>query len=348
MSGYAKYAASIGKQEQQGKRPGIWVGYSRFEVPSFITEYGGQAEAHVLLLLYRRAAGTSYNSMTAADLTFTVRQDTLALNTGLTTRSVRNALVQLGKDKHIVRTRRKRSNKTYLASRVTLLDGDGQPLQTSPQHYGVCRENKVKPFITMPKVCLEALHGMTPSQKGVYIAAHALASREKRESVYVAKEEWQILSGLAENAFNRGVKQCKSKGLLSYSSGVLTINDPQTRKPTQRWQHNRERIEHVNPEWAFDLNDVTAEEWQYVVESLLGRKLETDSSGWTLRTACPFCAYKEKFHVNFSKAAYRCHSCDAKGRLGWLVGLVKNVNMDAAKEYIKERIAELQRMRIEV
>jgi hypothetical protein len=272
-----------------------------------------------------------------------VRVDKLALKTGLSARSIERAFKRLESDHRISRVRPTTSRNRFLASRITLLDGTGLPLQTSPRQFRVCRENGLTPFITMPKASLEAINAMAlASEKAVYISAHALASRQKNECVYVDKVKWLILSGLAENAFNRGVKQCKAKKLLSYGNGVLTLNDPQTGKPNMRWQHNRPRIEHDNPQWAFDLNSVTADQWHYVVEALLDRKLETDSSGWTLRTVCPFCAYKEKFHVNFSKAAYRCHSCDAKGRLGWLVARVKGVNMTAAKEFIKERIAALE------
>jgi CHC2 zinc finger len=348
MSGYAKYARQIEKEDQAGRPPWLWAGHSTFEFPEFVAEYAGQPEVHVLLHLYRRARGKSYKSMTATDLTLPVRVDKLALKTGLSTRSVERAFARLESDHRISRVR-PTSRGRFLASRITLLDGTGQPLQTSPRQFRVCRENDLTPFVTMPRVSLEAINTMTlASEKAVYIAAHVLASREKRESVHVDKVEWLILSGLAENAFNRGVKQCKAKKILSYGSGVLTILDPLTGKANARWKNRKERIEHDNPHWAFDLNDITAEEWHFVVESLLSRKLETGPDGWTLHTVCPFCTYKEKFHVNFSKSAYKCHECDASGRLGQLVMRVRNVNMDAAKEYIKQHQAELQRMRIEV
>jgi hypothetical protein len=348
-SGYARYARTIERQEQAGKPPWLWAGHSTSEVPSFITEYAGQPEAHVLLHLYRRARGKSYKSMTATDLSLTVRVDKLALKTGLSTRSIERAFVQLESDRRIRRVRKKRSDRRFLASQVTLLDADGQPLQTSPGKYRVCYENDYTSFITMPRVSLEAINAMPLAcMKAVYIAAHALASREKRESIFVGKVEWLILSGLAENAFNRGVKQCKSKKLLTYGSGVLTILDPLTGKANARWKNRKERIVHDNPHWEFDLNSISAEEWQYVVESLLGRKFETDSEGWTLRSECPFCRqHKQRFRMNFQQSQFKC-DCGQAGRLGQLVMRIKGTNMTAAKEFIKERIAVLQKATITV
>src|SRR6266404_4119019 len=111
MSGYVRYARNIEKELQAGKPPWMWAGFGVFEVPEFITEYAGEAPAHVALLLYDRAAGMSYNSMTRTDLTFAaVCEDTLAVDQQtrkprLSVRSVERAFVKLEKDKRIVRTR---------------------------------------------------------------------------------------------------------------------------------------------------------------------------------------------------------------------------------------------------
>ena len=346
MHPFAKYAARVEAENQSGKPTGIWVGYSKFEIPEYVIQYEGQGVAHVLCLLFHRASGKSYHSTSEHDLALTVREDSLALKSGLSTRSIERALAQLESDRRIRRVRRKHPSGRFLASRITLLDDSAQALQTSPQRYGLCRANDLRPFITMPRACLDVLSGMTPSQKATYISALALASREKRESVFVDKPEWFICSRLGENAFGAAVAHCKRRKLLTYSNGVLTLNDPQTGRRTERWKHGAEWVEHIDPEWDFDLNEVTAEQWHYTLESLLSRKFEINPDGWTLRSECPFCFYKERFHANFTKAAYRCHSCDAKGRLGQLVARIKNVNMTAAKEFIKEHIEALQKVTV--
>lgn len=346
MHPYVKYAAKVEVENESGKPTGVWIGYSKFEIPEFVLRYYGEAPAHVLCLLYHRASGKSYHSTSEHDLSLSVREDTLASKSGLSTRSIERAFKQLESEHRIRRVRRKHPTGRFLASRVTLLDGSGEPLQTSPQHYGLCRVSDLRPFITMPRASLDVLNGMTPSQKATYISALALASRQKRESVFVDKQAWFIESGLGENAFGAAVAVCKRRKLLTYSNGVLTLNDPQTGRPTQRWKYGKDWIEHIDPQWEFDLNEVTEEQWHYTLESLLSRKFETAADGWTLRTQCPFCFYKERFHANFTKAAYRCHSCDAKGRLGQLVARVKNISMGEAKKFIAEHIEALQKVEV--
>ena len=132
------------------------------------------------------------------------------------------------------------------------------------------------------------------------------------------------------------MKECIANGLLTYRRYVLTLNATSTPK---------DRIEHEHPKWKFDLNLVTAEQWQKVCEALLHRTFIGGDSGWshaTRESLCPFCTEPRSFSVNFKEAKYKCYDeqCQSYGRLGQLVQRVLRVQMSEAKEYIKAQIAK--------
>jgi len=98
----------------------------------------------------------------------------------------------------------------------------------------------------------------------------------------VAGKEW----------FNIGVKECKSKKLLTYKRGTLTLHDPVTGKPSGRVGG---RVEHENPRWKFDLNAVNAETWRATVERLVKRSFIVGSTGWTHATREPTVPSAKKY-----------------------------------------------------
>jgi hypothetical protein len=342
---FAKYKANIDVQIHEGKPDGIWIRYSNFEVPEYVTWYAGQAPGHILLVLYHRAESHGLSD----HISLKVKENSVAEETGLKPRTVRHAFAQLKRDQRIRReARHDKSDGTFLASAVTLLNDSGEPL-TRPQKWGVCRSNEIRPFITFPVACLDEINDMAlASQKATYISALALVSQQKQESVYVQKDKWQELSGLGRNAFNSGVAFCKRKKLLSYSGEVLTVFDPKTHKPNERWKHPRKWIDHVDTKWKYDLNDVPAERWQNFLENMLGRKFEVGADGWTLRSECPFCReHKQRFRMNFQQSQFKC-DCGQRGRLGQLIERLKKIPMSEVIALLKQSMESEALQRVTV
>jgi hypothetical protein len=173
---------------------------------------------------------------------------------------------------------------------------------------------------------------MNASGRQVYLTALAMASKRVSTSFGVSRENWKTESLLGRNAFDRGVKECAANGLLIYRRYVLTLNA--TSRP-------KERIEHENPRWKFDLNSVTVEQWQKVCEALLKRTFIVGDSGWshaTRESLCPFCTEPRSFRLNFKDSKYLCNNdkCGRFGRMGQLVQRVLRVTqMSEAKKFIQ-------------
>jgi hypothetical protein len=348
---FARYKASLDVQIHQGKPEGVvWFDYPRFEVPSYVLDYSGQSPAHILLVLYKRAESYELSDR----ISLKVREDTVAEETGLKPRTVRYAFARLEADRRIRRVRTKRSDGRFLASRVELLDGEGQTLSTAPRRdngveYGVCSHNQL-PFITVPKECLDAINEMKlASQKSVYFSALSLVSQDKQESVYVQKDKWQELSGLDRNAFNSGVAYCKREKLLRYSGEVLSVFDPVERAPNVRWKNPKPRIDHgPDTKWKFRFASVPAEVWRMEIEKLLGHGIEIGKDGWSLRYDCPFCHdHKPRFHVNFEKTRYTCHLCKRRGRLGELISDVDQIPMSVVIARLKRSMETPEAISVE-
>lgn len=228
----------------------------------------------------------------------------------------------------------------------------GEVLQTDPGQYGLLSSNSSDErfsFITIPKSSLDAINRMELAcEKSVYIAALALVSKARNEVVAVDRQLWQQLAHLGRNAFGRGFKRCKNKKLFSYKRGILTLHDPLTGAPSERWRSPQVWIDHDNPKWKYDLNKITPEQWHAVVEKLLHQTFP-DVDGWTpteKEVHCPFCKQYGEFSVNFNVSGYRCHGCGEKGRLGQLVKQVRGTNMDAAKQFIQETIENMNEKEI--
>ena len=330
-----------------GKPSGIFSGFSTFQCPVTLLQYAGNPAVHLALLLYVQGAGTSYRSSeTGADVSFLATIKRKAEVSGLSPRAVRSGFHRLEKDGYIsLRMNRKTDAGRFRARRVFLLNPEtGERLSTDPGSYGLLSSNasdEYFSFITVPRASLEAIHIMKhASEKAVYLAALCLVSKACDEVVFVERLLWRQLSHLGKNAFDRGVRYCISRKFLSYRKHVLTVNDPQTGKPTERWKNAGVRIEHENTHWKFDLNTVTPEEWQTVVEKLLHESFAGDGWRHGKDIACPFCGERDVFAVNFSLSGFTCHGCREKGKLGQLVQRVRGTNMGAAKVFIQETIKE--------
>jgi hypothetical protein len=332
------------QREREQKQVGeFWQGHSLFQVPHRVVAFKGESEALVLIYFYERAAAVSFYSEKEVLIEIKVKEETVAERTGLSMRSVSYAIatleaagcIRVVRPKPDAVTGRKSIN-AYL-----LLHGETKdPLVSQPKVFGVCHANFEKPYITVHKEIIKTVRQMTKPGRACYLAALSVASLKLRTSFGITREQWKTETLLGKNAFNIGVKECKSKKLLAYKRGVLTLHDPLTGKISERV---RGRVEHENPQWKFDLNSVSAEVWRAAIERLVKHPFIVGSTGWThstRETYCPFCHEVRSFRVNFSTAEFKCYACQRHGRLGKLVQkLLGTASMGKAKEFIQEQMA---------
>lgn len=332
------------KQQEQG----FWTGHSLFQLPSRVLDYKGSAECLVLTYFFERANSISFYSQSAVVIEIHVQQKTVAERTGLDEDTVSRAVNSLEADQAIQVCRRRdpKTKQIKLSIYILLHSETKNPLMSTPGTFGVCHQNLERPFISAPKETRPQLMQMKPGGRAVYLAALALASSRVSTSFGMRRDEWKSESRLGRNAFDRGLKECLKRKLLTYKKYVLTLNDPVTGAPSNRGAH--EFIRHENPQWKFDLNTVTADQWQQIVQELLKRDFLINSNGWTWtrrEILCPFCRTERSFTVNFQTGQYRCHAAQcgdkAAGRLGQLVARVLRVPMNAAKEYIRSRVGDV-------
>jgi len=152
--------------------------------------------------------------------------------------------------------------------------------------------NFEKPYITVHKEILQMVRQMTKPGRACYLAALSVASLKLRTSFGITREQWKTETLLGKNGFNIGVKECKSKKLLTYKRGTLTLHDPVTGKPSGRVGG---RVEHENPRWKFDLNAVNAETWRATVERLVKRSFIVAALGGRTRHAKPTVPSAKKY-----------------------------------------------------
>jgi hypothetical protein len=237
----------------------------------------------------------------------------------------------------------RRANGTFTKSIFVLLHPETrEPLFTVPGSYSVCYRNMVRPYLTVPRIHEDRLHGMQRSGRAVGLSALSEASANQSLSFVARKSDMRLKSGLGRNHFELGLSECEREKLLTYAKNIVTMLDPLTGKQANR--QSREFIQHEDPQWKFDLNHVTAEQWRSVVTRLMPRReFFEGKDGWTFTSghACPFCKAERAFAANFRQAQYRCHEDKTErcsGRLGQLVRRLLKCTMEEAKEYIEEII----------
>jgi hypothetical protein len=326
----------------------FWVGHSVFQVPCRVLNYKGRSEALVLSYLYWRANGISFTSNSEVRIEIRVQEKTISARTGVGLWAVSKAIIALEVDGCIGIERRRDpvTNQIRLSVYLLFHSQTKNPLLTTPGVFGVCHQNHEKPYITVPRESRQKLGQMNPAGRQVYLAALALASERVVTSFGIRREHWKAKTLLGRNAFDRGVNECITAGVLSYSRYILTLNDPRTGQPSHRI--SAERIEHANPAWAYDLKDVTADQWRVVVDRLLpGREFNAGDDGWSSTGrggTCPFCKSQRSFSVNFITCRYRCYSdtCgdNSRGKLGQLVHRLRRISMAQAKNFIRQCLQE--------
>ncbi len=333
------------RERKERESDSFWAGHSRFQISRRVLRYKGKSESLVLVYLYERASSISFYSTEAVLIEIKVQEEKIAERTGICVRAVSLAIISLEVDGciKVSRHRDPLTKKIKTSVYVLLHSETREPLTSSPKNYGVCEENRDLPYITAPKETREKIVQMNPSGRQVYLAALFAASVRVATSFGIPRDEWKLESGLGRNAFDRGLKECTAKGLLSYRRYVLTLSDPATGAPSKRV---RGRIEHENPKWEFDLDEVKAETWRAVVERLMQRRFVIGSNGWSnsaRETFCPFCKEARSFRVHFGtaehKCEFKCHACARYGRLGKLIQkLLGTTKMSEVKDILKEEI----------
>lgn len=332
----------VGLRELQEKREqertsDFWKGHSLFQVPYSVVSFKGQAEALVLLYLYELANSIAFYSNAEVLIEIPVKEERIAASTGLGRTAVSEAILTL-EATGLIRVVRKHDPVTNLQSINVYLLLHSQtkiPLVSRPGVFGVCHINFEKPYLTVPKESRRIMSQMSRPARAVYLVALAIGSRKLLTSFGITREDWKTESLLKVRTFNRGLKECKTKGLLSFKRSVLTLHDPATGNPSARQSHTR--IEHANPKWKLiNYDEVTAAQWQRIVEELVGRKFIVGSDGWTVtsRQPCPFCKKPRCFALNFQRSRYICHEGCGRGRLAQLVCRALRVSPAEAKLHV--------------
>jgi hypothetical protein len=271
-----------------------------------------------------------------------VKEETIAERCSFGRWAVSHAIRKLEADCRIrvSRTRDTITGELKISIYLLLHSATKEPLKTSPGDYGFCHSNFERPYITLPAEAFDILPQMSRSARAVYLTALAIGSARICTSFGVRRDDWKKESVLGRNAFNRGVSECLRKRLLTYRRGLLTLNDPETGRPSERVGGSR--VEHENPAWKFDLNTVDAETWRASVERLVKSSFTVDKiTGWThckRDSYCPFCGKERTFRVNFTAAKFQCFACERNGGLGkLLMKLLGTASMTKVKVFIREQ-----------
>lgn len=330
------------ESSEKKKTEALWNGHSRFQSPAYVIGYKGEAETLVLLYLYQRATYINSNTENESVLEIRVKEETIADRCRLGRWAVSQAIRKLEADCRIrvSRTRDKITGEMQISIYLLLHSTTKEPLKTSPGDYGFCHANFERPYVTLPGESFDIMPQLGRSARAVYLTALAIGSARVCMSFGILRSDWKKESLLGRNAFNRGVRECKNKRLLTFKRGLLTLNDPETGRPSERVSS---RVEHENPQWNFDLNDVDAATWRASVERLFKFPFTVDKiTGWThckRGTYCPFCRKERKFRVNFTEAKYQCFNCERSGWLGKLVQkLLGTASMVKVKLFIREQM----------
>lgn len=336
----------------EGRPSGIWTGFSRFQSPVEVLEYAGEPAAHLLLYLYSLGAGVSKRASYDADVRFSRLVETLARGTGLSARKrarkVERALERLKNDHRIEYRQERKSDGSYGAGRIYLLEPSTGRRLPATGRYGLLSGEPYEPtgpfdYITVTRHSLEAIHKMKRAcEKATYIAALAFVSRDVHENVSVEPQLWWEVAHLSRSSFYRGLRYCECQQLLSYKKNALTLFDPLTKKPVERWRHPSPWVVHENSTVQLDFKTVLPEHWRFIVEDLFGESFpEANASGWTRMSEeipCPFCKARDKFAVNWGGGSF-CHGCRQKNGLAKLIQHMKGfTTMGQTKEYILERL----------
>jgi hypothetical protein len=318
-------------------RRDLWQGFHPFECPAYSFESKGSIAGLVLANLYGRASAMSAKAKGGYRLRFTARLDSLEKKLRCSHQSIVDALRDLEKERFIHREKnRDPSSRKFQTGKVTILNPETRnPLLASPARMDLLTANNghyLPGFhsAVMPFECLRKLNQLDrPAARAVYLAALRLASEARAERFKVDKSWWHKLTGLSRQAFARGFREVRRKGLLTLRGHTLTLNDPETKKPSTR--------KPLPVPMPIDFNNVPPSGWEKVFKELLGGDFIANAEGWTITTKdrdCPLCHHSRSFSLHFAGQGFHCFNCGASGKLATLVREIRRCSWREVGEYV--------------
>lgn len=320
----------------------VWIGFSRFQVPTAIIREGvllGSIEATVLLVLFRLA-----NTPTPKEPVVTVRVkiNLLIVHTGLADRSVRRALESLEANKFLtIRPSRKKNGRQFGSNTYVLLNPEtGKPLKAEAG-WGICHLNAV-PYFPVPTDVVKGgvIARLTLSEKSLYIALLMIAGRNQSTTFVAATRMLVKLSGMSAKTFRKAAEGLGLRGLIIRTGTTYTLCDPVTRERSRRYAKAEDNPRNWTAEGkkALDYDSLTAQQWKQVIDSCFKQPYIYAEEGWTAPTKCPYHASdgKPTLSFNFESGCFKCHSrkCTAKGKLSRFVKDLKKLTEQETQEFI--------------
>ena len=319
----------------------VWVGFSRFQVPTAIVREGvllGGIEATLLLVLFRLA-----NTPEPRDpvVTVPVKVKRLIDQTGLSDKSVRRALESLEANKFLtISPSRKKNGRQIGCNTYVLLNPEtGKPLRTGAG-YGICHLNDV-PYFPVPTdvVKQHVIARLTLSEKSLYIALLVNTGRTQTVTFTAMATMLAKLSHLSPKTFRKAVEALELAGLIVRDEKTYTMCDPVTRERSRRFAKGEDNPRNWTTEGkkALDYDTLTAEQWKNVIDGCFKQPYIYADQGWTAPAKCPYhSGAKPTLSFNFERGCFKCQSkkCTAKGKLSRLVRTLMKTSEQETQEFI--------------
>jgi hypothetical protein len=218
----------------------IWLGFSRFQVPTAIVKEGvllGGIEATVLLVLYKLANVPVSPAAKDPVVEVRVKIPRLIVLMGLADKSVRRALKSLAANGFIATSHHRKKNGSLIGGNTYLLlhPETGVPLKAEVG-YAVCFLKDI-PYFPVPTIIVKEGHlaRLTLSQQSLYIAFLIIAGRGQSLTFTATPAMLKKLSHLSVKTFNKAMEGLILRGLINCNGKMFTLLDPLTGARTQRF-----------------------------------------------------------------------------------------------------------------
>jgi len=146
----------------------------------------------------------------------------------------------------------------------------------------------------------------------------------------VTKAEWMLRSGLERCAFNRGLKYCKRRSLLTYAANVLTVNDAHTGKPTEQWNETGTWDGEPSPTWEVNFDDISDDQWSQLLRAEFG----------DFDLGCPQCGVIKGFGIEVP--VFNCFNCGTKGTLADFIKQHHGFSWKETRQHIAAKLESLE------
>jgi len=300
--------------------------------------YGGTTPLRVLLRIYAHGSVKAMRGTRNIGITIHTAIGKHAGDLKTSRRSISDAFSQLEKDKFIERLEQGRSEThdhagEFRSAHISLLyPGKNWTLRSTvtdqrdafgvPQ--GILTANDYAGgIIIVPYDFLKKLNKLPDAcSRAALLGALRECTDAGNESVLLSPQQWQEHSHLSRSDLYRGKRVLIDRKLLSYRRGILTMHDPKTLKPTERWKR-RDTATYWSPEqtarYEYIVNR-TAEDTFRVLKAAFPdmglREVESKSYKWIGEKKCPFC-HEATLYVHLHKRIFRCvkGSCSRRGKI---------------------------------